>query len=177
MNKSNRTAANIIMTIIIIWLLIPLAATIIYSLFADWTGLVPEGFTLSSYVTIFTNQAFLTAIYQTLLICVVPILITILIVLLALFVVTIYFPQFEKYLQILCMVDAFKAAGVPEEDAKICADVLMESDRRGIESHGTNRFKPIYIDRINAGILNPVTNYEVLKETPTTLVADAHARI
>ena len=99
MNKSNKTAANIIMTIIIIWLLIPLVATIIYSLFADWTGLVPEGFTFSSYVTIFTNQAFLTAIYQTLLICVVPILITILIVLLALFVVTIYFPQFEKYLQ------------------------------------------------------------------------------
>ena len=50
----------------------------------------------------------------------------------------------------------------------------MESDRRGIESHGTNRFKPIYIDRINDGILNPVTNYEIIKETPTTLVADAH---
>ena len=72
------------------------------------------------------------------------------------------------------MTDAFKAVGVPEEDAKICADVLMESDRRGIESHGCNRFKPIYIDRINAGIQNPVTNYEVLKETPTTLVVDAH---
>ena len=70
--------------------------------------------------------------------------------------------------------DAFKAAGVPEEDAKICTDVLLESDRRGIESHGTNRFKPIYIDRINAGILNPVTDYEVTKETPTTIVADAH---
>ena len=67
------------------------------------------------------------------------------------------------------MVDAFQAAGIPEADAKICADVLMESDRRGIESHGT-----IYIDRINDGILNPVTNYEILKETPTTLVADAH---
>ena len=50
----------------------------------------------------------------------------------------------------------------------------MERDRRGIESHGCNRFKPIYIDRINAGIQNPVTNYEVLKETPTTLVVDAH---
>lgn len=72
------------------------------------------------------------------------------------------------------MVDTFKAVGVPEEDARICADVLMESDRRGIESHGCNRFKPIYIDRINAGIQNPVTQYEVLKETPTTLVADAH---
>ncbi len=72
------------------------------------------------------------------------------------------------------MTDAFKAVGVPEEDAKICADVLMESDRRGIESHGCNRFKPIYIDRINAGIQKPVTEFEVLKETPTTLVADAH---
>ena len=71
------------------------------------------------------------------------------------------------------MIDAFQAAGVPEEDAKICTDVLMESDRRGIESHGTNRFKPIYIDRINDGILNPVTHYEVLKDTPTTCVADA----
>ena len=72
------------------------------------------------------------------------------------------------------MVDTFKAVGVPEEDAKICADVLMESDRRGIESHGCNRFKPIYIDRINAGIQKPVTEYEIVKETPTTIVADAH---
>lgn len=72
------------------------------------------------------------------------------------------------------MEDAFAAYGVPREDAKICADVLMESDRRGIESHGCNRFKPIYIDRIKAGILNPVTEYEVVKNTPTTLVVDAH---
>ena len=69
---------------------------------------------------------------------------------------------------------AFEAVGVPKEDAAICADVLMESDRRGIESHGCNRFKPIYIDRINAGIQQPVTNYEIIRETPTTVVADAH---
>ena len=72
------------------------------------------------------------------------------------------------------MVDVFKAYGVPEEDAKICADVLMESDRRGIESHGCNRFKPIYLDRIEKGTLLPVTEIEILKETPTTLVMDAH---
>ncbi|MEA4915567.1 MAG: Ldh family oxidoreductase [Christensenella sp.] len=72
------------------------------------------------------------------------------------------------------MIDTFTAYGIPLEDAKICTDVLLESDRRGIESHGCNRFKPIYLDRIDAGILNPVTNYEVVKETPTTLVVDAH---
>ena len=72
------------------------------------------------------------------------------------------------------MVDVFKCYGVPEEDARICADVLLESDRRGIESHGCNRFKPIYIDRIVKGTLLPETNIEILKETPTTIVMDAH---
>jgi len=72
------------------------------------------------------------------------------------------------------MIDAFSGYGVPREDAAICADVLLESDRRGIESHGCNRFKPIYIDRIVKGTLLPVTNLEIVKETPTTVVMDAH---
>ena len=72
------------------------------------------------------------------------------------------------------MIDVFKAYGVPEADAAICADVLLESDRRGIESHGCNRFKPIYIDRIVNGTLLPKTELEIVKETPTTLVMDAH---
>ncbi len=72
------------------------------------------------------------------------------------------------------LIDAFKGYGVPEEDAAICADVLLESDRRGIESHGCNRFKPIYIDRIVDGIQNPVTKIDILKETATTAVLDAN---
>lgn len=72
------------------------------------------------------------------------------------------------------MTEAFVKIGVPEEDAKICADVLMESDRRGIESHGVNRFKPIYIDRINLGIQKPVTKIDLLRETATTAVLDAN---
>ncbi len=69
---------------------------------------------------------------------------------------------------------AFIHYGVPEEDAKICADVLIASDKKGINSHGVNRFKPIYIDRIKAGIQNPVTNFEIIRETPTTAVVDGH---
>ncbi|HQC55267.1 MAG TPA: Ldh family oxidoreductase [Clostridia bacterium] len=70
--------------------------------------------------------------------------------------------------------DAFVAVGIPRKDAEICTDVLLESDRRGIESHGVNRFKPIYIDRIEAGIQNPVTEFEIIRETPTTAVVDGH---
>lgn len=72
------------------------------------------------------------------------------------------------------LVDAFKGYGVPEDDAKICADVLLESDRRGIESHGCNRFKPIYIDRIVNGTLLPKTKMDIVKDTSTTVVMDAN---
>ena len=72
------------------------------------------------------------------------------------------------------MTAVFEKMGVPTEDARLCADVLLESDRRVIESHGCNRFKPIYIDRIKSGILNPVTKIDILKETPTTAVLDAN---
>ena len=68
----------------------------------------------------------------------------------------------------------FIAAGVPAEDAKVCADVLIEADKRGIDSHGVGRFKHIYIDRLRAGIQNPVTEFEVVRETPTTAVIDGH---
>ena len=58
--------------------------------------------------------------------------------------------------------------------AEIYTDVLLESDRRGIESHGCNRFKPIYLDRIKKGTLLPVTKIDIVKETPTTIVMDAN---
>ena len=72
------------------------------------------------------------------------------------------------------MVTAFIKIGIPKEDAEVCAEILLESDRRGINSHGVNRFKPIYIDRINAGILKPVTKIDVIRETATTAVLDGN---
>ena len=70
--------------------------------------------------------------------------------------------------------EVFERYGVPPEDAAVCADVLLEADRRGIESHGVNRFKPIYLDRLRSGVQKPVTAFEIVKETPTTAVVDGH---
>lgn len=70
--------------------------------------------------------------------------------------------------------EVFEKYGIPGEDAKICTDVLLESDRRGIESHGVNRFKPIYLDRIRDGIQKPVTEFEIVRKTATTAVVDGH---
>ncbi len=72
------------------------------------------------------------------------------------------------------MTDVFIGVGVPEEDARICADVLITSDKLGIDSHGIGRLKPIYVDRIREGIINPVTKIDVVKEGPTTAVLDGN---
>jgi len=72
------------------------------------------------------------------------------------------------------MADVFKAVGVPEEDAKACAEVLITADKRGIDSHGISRLKPIYYDRIRNGMQKPVTKFEIVKESPTTAVVDCH---
>ncbi len=78
-------------------------------------------------------------------------------------------PTLERFVR-----EVFEGYGVPPGDAEICTDVLLEADRRGIESHGVNRLKPIYLDRIRDGIQSPVTTIEVLRETASTAVVDGH---
>ena len=72
------------------------------------------------------------------------------------------------------MVDVFTGVGVPLEDAKVCAEVLITSDKRGIDSHGVNRLKPMYYNRIKQGIQQPVTKFEVVREGTTTAVVDGN---
>jgi LDH2 family malate/lactate/ureidoglycolate dehydrogenase len=79
------------------------------------------------------------------------------------------FEVIEKFI-----VDVMVKAGIPQEDAKIVGDVLLQADKFGIDSHGVNRLKSIYLDRIKEGILNPLTSYEIVKEGPATAVIDGH---
>ena len=75
------------------------------------------------------------------------------------------------------MVDVFESYGVPPERAALCAEVLMESDRRGIDSHGLGRLKPIYCDRLDAGILEANPPITIVKETATTALVDGNLGI
>ena len=73
------------------------------------------------------------------------------------------------------MVDVFKGLGVPDADARVCAEVLITADKRGIDSHGVGRMKPIYYDRIvKGGIQRPVTEFEVVRDCKATAVVDGH---
>jgi L-2-hydroxycarboxylate dehydrogenase (NAD+) len=67
----------------------------------------------------------------------------------------------------------FVALGTPPDDARICAEVLIASDLRGIESHGVGRLK-VYTERIRAGIQRVETEMEIVQETETTALVDGH---
>ncbi|MFX1417645.1 MAG: Ldh family oxidoreductase [Promethearchaeota archaeon] len=71
------------------------------------------------------------------------------------------------------MRDVFIGLGVPKEDAKIIANVLITSDLRGIESHGVQRCK-MYYDRIKEGIYEVKTKIDVIKDGPTTALLDGN---
>ena len=72
------------------------------------------------------------------------------------------------------MAAALEKVGVPPADAAICAETLIAADLRGIDSHGINRLKPIYIDRIRQGTQTAVTRVEVVRDGPTATVIDGH---
>lgn len=62
--------------------------------------------------------------------------------------------------------------GVPEDDARIAADVLIEADIRGISSHGLIRLNTYYGNRLENKYMNPLTPIKVISETETTALID-----
>ena len=69
------------------------------------------------------------------------------------------------------MIVALSKMGVPPEDARIIADVLITADLWGVRSHGVAHLK-MYHERIKIGLQLPVTKWKIVKDTPTTAVID-----
>lgn len=63
------------------------------------------------------------------------------------------------------------AVGVEKEDADVMANVLVETDLMGVDTHGILKF-PMYIARAQAGGDNPKAKLRVLQETATTARCD-----
>jgi L-2-hydroxycarboxylate dehydrogenase (NAD+) len=69
-------------------------------------------------------------------------------------------------------VRALMKVGVPEDHARMTADVLIESDLRGIESHGFARFADFYVYRARDGHLNLNPQVRVLRDTASAATVD-----
>lgn len=70
------------------------------------------------------------------------------------------------------MVDFFVKLGVPQNRAQITAEILLSADLRGVSSHGIIRLQTYYGSRLQKGLINPLANNEILRETPSSLAID-----
>jgi len=68
----------------------------------------------------------------------------------------------------------FAALGFPAGDAQQSAEILAQSDVRGIESHGVARLR-MYYELFRAGRINPRPVPLVVRETPSTATVDGDA--
>lgn len=73
----------------------------------------------------------------------------------------------------------FGAAGCTNDDASLLAKLLVETDLRGVSSHGTVLMGPPqeYIKHMLSGEVNPRPNITVITETPTTRAFDGDGGI
>jgi len=71
-------------------------------------------------------------------------------------------------------VRVFQKMGVPEEDARITADVLVAADLRGIDSHGVARLRR-YVNGLRDGMMVARPDVQVMTEAPATALVDAGA--
>lgn len=63
------------------------------------------------------------------------------------------------------------AAGLPDDDADVVAGSLVDANLRGIDSHGVTRI-PVYVERLQRGLVNPRPDIRVLSESGAALVVD-----
>jgi L-2-hydroxycarboxylate dehydrogenase (NAD+) len=68
----------------------------------------------------------------------------------------------------------FETMGVSSDDARITADVLVQANLRGIDSHGVARLAR-YVNGLRDGIMLARPQQDVVVETPTTITLDAGA--
>jgi LDH2 family malate/lactate/ureidoglycolate dehydrogenase len=71
-------------------------------------------------------------------------------------------------------VRVFETMDVSGEDARITADVLVQANLRGIDSHGVARLAR-YVNGLRDGVMVAQPEEKVVVETPTTITLDAGA--
>jgi L-2-hydroxycarboxylate dehydrogenase (NAD+) len=62
--------------------------------------------------------------------------------------------------------------GVPEEDARLTARILVKTDLRGIDSHGVAHLAPLYVESLREGLTNPRPDVKVFSQASATAIMD-----
>ncbi len=81
----------------------------------------------------------------------------------------------EEGLRLFCTA-LFMSEGVPEDEARITADVLVEANLTGVDSHGVSRVAA-YMERLRRGGNRKVAKVDVLADFPAGATWDANGSL
>ncbi|WCN39275.1 ABC transporter permease [Aneurinibacillus uraniidurans] len=102
--KSSLTVHKIIVGLLIIYLVIPLLGTFLFSIAGKWDHtILPESFTMKWYIQLFQDERFFTAFEHTLFLIVMSVGLSTLIMLPTIFIISVYFRKWEGLLQATAM--------------------------------------------------------------------------
>ncbi|MGG2024515.1 ABC transporter permease subunit [Gottfriedia sp. S16(2024)] len=102
--KLSSTFFKVIVGLLVIYLLIPLVGTFLFSIANKWDhSILPESYTLNWYIELFQDGRFFDAFQRTLFLIIITVILSISIMLPTIFIITVYFKKFEGILQAIAM--------------------------------------------------------------------------
>ncbi|MEW9701851.1 ABC transporter permease [Paenibacillus sp. SI8] len=103
--KRKRSIPRMIILAAMVYLLIPLLATLLYSIAGNWqASLLPDSWTLHWFGDLFRDIRFLNALGRTLYVCLLSVAVSVIVMLPTIFVVTMYFPKWERWLNLIALI-------------------------------------------------------------------------
>ena len=71
------------------------------------------------------------------------------------------------------VVPIFEKMGVPRDDCRLAADVLVTADLRGVSTHGVSNILRTYVSMYREGKINPRPQWHILRESPAIASIDS----
>ncbi|MEK5430392.1 ABC transporter permease subunit [Lysinibacillus sp. FSL R7-0073] len=95
-----RGLADLFFLLLVGYLILPVLATMLYAFASKWNKtILPEGFTLKWFFTLFQDSDFIQAFGRSVLLAGGAVSIALLVIVPAIFVIVLYFPKYEKWIQ------------------------------------------------------------------------------
>ncbi|WP_394136641.1 ABC transporter permease [Cytobacillus oceanisediminis] len=102
--KSSLSVHKVVVGLLVIYLLIPLLGTFLFSIAGKWDHtILPESYTMKWYTELFQDERFYDAFQRTLFLIVMTVGLSIVIMLPTIFIITVYFSKWERLLQAAAM--------------------------------------------------------------------------
>ncbi|MDF2039245.1 ABC transporter permease subunit [Cytobacillus oceanisediminis] len=102
--KSSLSVHKVVVGLLVIYLLIPLLGTFLFSIAGKWDHtILPESYTMKWYTELFQDERFYDAFQRTMFLIVMTVGLSIVIMLPTIFIITVYFSKWERLLQAAAM--------------------------------------------------------------------------